>query len=45
MYSTEDYTKKETSILNQYFTNVDSPVFAIYNLPEVVKGALYLPKY
>ena len=41
MYSTEDYTKKETSILNQYFTNVDRPVFAIYNLPEVVKGALF----
>jgi thymidylate synthase ThyX len=28
-------------LLGRFFTNVDSPVFGIVNLPEVVKGALF----
>lgn len=28
-------------MLRRYFTNLDSPVFALVNLPEVVKGALF----
>jgi thymidylate synthase ThyX len=28
-------------VLRRYFTNLDSPVFALVNLPEVVKGALF----
>ena len=28
-------------ILKKYFTNIDKPVFALINLPEVVKGALF----
>jgi thymidylate synthase ThyX len=28
-------------LLSRYFTNVDLPVFALVNLPEVVKGALF----
>ena len=28
-------------ILRPYFTNLDGPVFALVNLPEVVKGALF----
>ena len=29
------------AILRPYFTNLDGPVFALVNLPEVVKGALF----
>ena len=28
-------------MLGRYFTNLDGPVFALVNLPEVVKGALF----
>src|SRR5258705_4580478 len=28
-------------MLSRYFTNLDRPVFALRNLPEVVKGALF----
>src|SRR4029077_5871769 len=31
----------ESSLLERYFTNLDRPVFALRNLPEVVKGALF----
>jgi thymidylate synthase ThyX len=31
----------KTTMLNKYFTNVDKPVFALINLPETVKGALF----
>ncbi|MBN1947225.1 MAG: FAD-dependent thymidylate synthase [Bradymonadales bacterium] len=37
----ERYTPEERKILSQYFTNLDGPVFALVNLPEVVKGALF----
>jgi thymidylate synthase ThyX len=40
-YATEEFTAEETDILRRYFTNVDQPVFALVNLPEVVKGALF----
>jgi thymidylate synthase ThyX len=40
-YHSEDFTDWERSLLSRFFTNLDSPVFAIVNLPEVVKGALF----
>lgn len=35
------FTPEERAILQRFFTNVDGPVFALVNLPEVVKGALF----
>jgi thymidylate synthase ThyX len=40
-FSVEEFTSKEETILAPFFTNLDSPVFAIRGLPEVVKGALF----
>jgi thymidylate synthase ThyX len=40
-YAIEQFTPDEEAILRPYFTNLDSPVFALVNLPEVVKGALF----
>lgn len=40
-YYTEDFTDDERAVLSRFFTNLDGPVFAIVNLPEVVKGALF----
>ncbi len=40
-YYTEDFTPEQRSVLSRFFTNLDGPVFAIVNLPEVVKGALF----
>lgn len=40
-YIPELFTKDEAVILSRYFTNLDKPVFALVNLPEVVKGALF----
>jgi thymidylate synthase ThyX len=40
-YVAESFTSDEQDILRPYFTNVDGPVFALVNLPEVVKGALF----
>ena len=37
----EEYTSDEQRVLDRYFTNCDSPVFALRNLPEIVKGALF----
>ena len=37
----EPFTAEERARLAPYFTNVDAPVFALVNLPEVVKGALF----
>ncbi len=37
----EQFTAEERELLGRYFTNLDSPVFALVNLPEVVKGALF----
>ncbi len=41
MYVAESFTAAEADILRRYFTNLDQPVFALVNLPEVVKGALF----
>ena len=41
MYVRESFTDQERSILNRYFTNTDRPVFAVVNLPEIVKGAMF----
>lgn len=40
-YVEESFTEDEQAILRPYFTNIDQPVFALVNLPEVVKGALF----
>ncbi|MCB1272178.1 MAG: FAD-dependent thymidylate synthase, partial [Microthrixaceae bacterium] len=40
-YVAEEFTPEERDILRPYFTNLDGPVFALVNLPEVVKGALF----
>src|SRR5215210_4607630 len=40
-YVREEWTPAEADILRAYFTNLDGPVFALVNLPEVVKGALF----
>jgi thymidylate synthase ThyX len=40
-YYTEPFDPAETGILSRFFSNVDRPVFALINLPEVVKGALF----
>jgi thymidylate synthase ThyX len=37
----EEFTAEERRVLAPYFTNLDGPVFALTNLPEVVKGALF----
>ena len=41
VYVPEEFTQAESDILRRYFTNLDQPVFALVNLPEVVKGALF----
>ncbi|MCU1352816.1 MAG: putative thymidylate synthase, partial [Acidimicrobiales bacterium] len=41
VYVAEDFSPDEADVLRRYFTNLDSPVFALVNLPEVVKGALF----
>lgn len=38
---TETFTPEERRVLEPYFTDLDGPVFALTNLPEVVKGALF----
>ena len=40
-YAEEHFTDEEVEVLRRYVTNVDQPVFALVNLPEVVKGALF----
>ena len=37
----EEFTPAERARLTPYFTNLDSHVFALTNLPETVKGALF----
>src|SRR5262247_583171 len=39
--SIENFTADERKALAPYFTEIDGPVFALVNLPEVVKGALF----
>jgi thymidylate synthase ThyX len=40
-YPVETFTDEERALLAPHFTNLDSPVFALVNLPETVKGALF----
>ena len=39
--SFEEFTPEQESLLGHFVTNTKSPVFVLYNLPEVVKGALF----
>ena len=39
--SAPEPAEAEMAVLAPYFTNLDRPVFALRNLPEVVKGALF----
>src|SRR5437868_12155279 len=38
---TEQFSPEERAALSPYVTNLDGPVFARVNLPEVVQGALF----
>ncbi len=40
-YPVESFSESERECLRPHFTNLDSPVFALVNLPETVKGALF----
>lgn len=40
-YVVEEFTPEEREVLSRYVTNLDRPVFALVNLPEIVKGALF----
>src|SRR3954471_21207487 len=40
-YPVEDFSAEERALLAPHFTNLDRPVFALVNLPETVKGALF----
>ena len=40
-FAREEFTADERAALAPYFTNLDGPVFALVNLPEVTKGALF----
>jgi thymidylate synthase ThyX len=40
-YPVETFTDGERALLAPHFTNLDRPVFALINLPETVKGALF----
>ncbi len=40
-YVEESFTPDERNLLARYVSNTNKPVFALMNLPEVVKGALF----
>ena len=40
-YPVEEFTQEEARLLEPHFTNLDRPVFALRNLPETVKGAMF----
>jgi thymidylate synthase ThyX len=40
-YPVESFTASEQERLRPHFTSLDRPVFALVNLPETVKGALF----
>ncbi|MDD5172399.1 MAG: FAD-dependent thymidylate synthase [Candidatus ainarchaeum sp.] len=37
----DEFSEEEKRLLQPYVTNMDKPIFALTNLPEVVKGALF----
>jgi thymidylate synthase ThyX len=41
MNAIETFSQSERQAMAPYFTNLEGPVFALRNLPEVVKGALF----
>jgi thymidylate synthase ThyX len=41
LYPVEHFSDAERAVLAPHFTNMDRPVFALTNLPETVKGALF----
>ena len=40
-YVTEAFTPEERALLEPHFSNLEGPVFALTNLPEAVKGAMF----
>ncbi len=40
-YPVESFSDEERAVLAPHVTNLDRPVFALVNLPETVKGALF----
>jgi thymidylate synthase ThyX len=40
-FGPEEFTDEERALLAPHFTDLDGPVFALVNLPEVTKGALF----
>src|ERR687891_2793134 len=40
-FAPEEFTDEERRLLASYSPDLDSPVFALVNLPEVTKGALF----
>ncbi|MEA2366576.1 MAG: hypothetical protein QOI32_2088 [Thermoleophilaceae bacterium] len=40
-YPVDSFSTEERGLLAPHFTNLDRPVFALVNLPETVKGALF----
>ncbi len=40
-YPVESFTDDERALLRAHVTNLDRPVFALVNLPETLKGALF----
>jgi thymidylate synthase ThyX len=40
-YPVESFTEAERALLEPHVTNLDRPVFALVNLPETVKGAMF----
>jgi len=40
-YPVESFSVEEEAVLRPHFTNLDRPVFALTNLPETIKGALF----
>lgn len=41
MEITEEFSEAQKAILKKYVTNTDRHIFALMNLPEVIKGALF----
>jgi thymidylate synthase ThyX len=40
-FVTESFTPDERAVLARHFTNLEGPVFALVDLPEAVKGAMF----
>ncbi len=40
-YPVEHFSAQERATLAPYFTNLDAPTFALINMPDTVKGALF----